>query len=175
MDNKMVKFAVAFLFPWLKGSIQVGPQLVRTSTVNTIFHVIPAGRNEQSIPLSNISAANISTFYDVKTILIGLIIAVIGLVTMGGSFLVGLVFLLLGIGFIGSGIITRLTIQRSGSNFVVPAACYSRKNLVECKNAIDEALIHTENIHNNEQLGQQFGQHLSNLGQQLTEALNNKQ
>jgi len=144
MNRKTVEFARVFLFPWIKGEVSVDTRMVTTKTVNTILSIIPAGTNEQSIPLSNISSVTVSTSFNIKLILIGLALGLFGFSTLSSDFLMGLILLLVGVVFFCSGIITRMNIQRSGSNYVLYAACYNKKELVEIKAVIDKALIYTE-------------------------------
>ncbi len=48
--NKVV-FSISLIFFWLKGEIEVDSRFVKTNLTNTILGIIPAGRDQQSIPL----------------------------------------------------------------------------------------------------------------------------
>lgn len=141
MNEKKVDFSIVFLFPWIKGSIAVDSRMVKVCTSNTILGIIPAGKDDQSVPLKNIGSVKVKTGYDLKPMLIGLILAFIGFSTLLGSPIFGLLLMLIGVGMFGGGIKTYFTINRAGSNYTISGACYSKKALISIKNDIEKALM----------------------------------
>ena len=89
---KEVEFSISLLFFWIKGKIEVDSRFVNTDLSNTILGVIPAGKDQQSIPLKNISGTTLSTQYKMKPFLLGLIIIFFGLGNMADIFILGLIF-----------------------------------------------------------------------------------
>lgn len=169
MNEKTVEFSVAFMFPWLKGNVGVDSRMINVSTMNTILSIVPAGRDNQTIPLKNVSAVNISGRIDFKSMVIGVVLLILGMGCFTESFIAGIVWSIIAIGIIGSSIITTLTIQRSGSNFTLAAACYCRKNLVEIKEAIDQALIYDTD---KTDMSKHVDEYATAIGNQFDKALN---
>ncbi|MEG2985815.1 MAG: hypothetical protein RR835_14025, partial [Peptostreptococcaceae bacterium] len=96
--EKRIDFSISLLFFWVKGFISVDSRFVKVSKGNTILGFIPAGRDNQSIPLKNISSSMISSQYKLKQIILGIIFIFISLNILGSSFFTGLIILLIGIG-----------------------------------------------------------------------------
>lgn len=139
-----VEFARVFLFPWVKGKISLENRMVKTRRVNTILGVIPAGKDDQTMPLSNITSVGINTQYNIKSILTGVVAAAAGLMMFTSSFLLGLVLLLVGVAYIGGGIITVINFTRGGGEYRIMAACYCKKPLAQIADTINMALVDTE-------------------------------
>lgn len=147
-----LKFSLSLLRFWLKGSIYVPSNLrtVQTKTRNTILGIIPAGKDEQSIPMSNISATMLKTKYRILPLLLGFIWAVLGIYSVPNSpalsaKIVSIVAMIIpGILICGSGIQTRLEIQRSGSSYEISVPFYEKAKMIEAKKFIDEAVNRTE-------------------------------
>ncbi len=60
---KGLEFSTSLLFFWIKGRVDVDNRFVKTNLSNTLFGFIPAGKDQQNIPLKNISGAMLSTKY----------------------------------------------------------------------------------------------------------------
>ncbi|TCT24588.1 hypothetical protein EDD68_10540 [Melghiribacillus thermohalophilus] len=137
---KKVEFSISLLFFWIKGNVEVDNRFVKTKISNTILGFIPAGTDQQSIPLKNISGAMLSTKYLIKPIIIGLILFFIGLDTLGRSFLLGLILLILGLGTAGSGIQTILHIEKSGTTSYINVPFFERQKMQTLNDMIHDAL-----------------------------------
>lgn len=144
MSVKTVEFSRSFLFPWVKGRISLEDRMVKTRRVHTVLGIIPAGTDNQTMPLSNISAVGVNTRYNIKTILIGAALAVGGVLCLTGSFLLALVLLLAGAAFIGSGILTEINFSKGGGSYIIKAACYNKKKIVAIAGVINQALADSE-------------------------------
>jgi len=138
--EKKVTFSLSLLFFWIKGFISVDSRFVKVSKANNVLGFIPAGKDNQSIPLKNISSTTISSQYKIKAIIIGIIIIFASLSSMGSSFIGALILLLIGVGIFGSGIQTVLIIQRSGSDYFVPVPFFEKAKLLEMHDVINEVI-----------------------------------
>lgn len=137
---KEVNFSISLIFFWLKGSVGVDSRFVKTNLTNTILGFIPLGKDQQNIPLKNISGSILSTKYLAKPILIGIILLFIGFGMMGDSFLGGLVLLLIGVGIMLSGIQTILVIEKAGSPYFIKVPFFEKAKMNQLNDYIHEAL-----------------------------------
>lgn len=140
--EKQVQFAISMLFFWMKGFISVDKRLIKISKSNTILGFIPAGMDNQTIPLKNVSASMISSQYKIKPILIGAFLIFFSLTQLGNSFIGGLIFFLIGIGVLGSGLENVLVIQRAGADYYVPVPFFEKPKLMMISDTINEALVY---------------------------------
>ena len=137
---KKVSFSTSLLFFWVKGAAEVDSRFVKTNLSNTILGFIPAGKDEQSIPLKNISGSMLSSKYNIKAIIIGLILILVGLGSLGQNFIGALLWLLIGIGIAGSGIQTILNIEKSGSPHYISVPFFEKAKISELNQYINTAL-----------------------------------
>lgn len=144
MQEKKVDFSLSLLFFWVKGHVSVDASFIKMSIANTIFGLIPAGKNEQSIPLKNVSAVTLSKKYVILPMIVGLLISLTALGMFSESVIGGLIVLAIGLLMLGSGIKTRLTIQRAGRDFDVDVPFYEKGKLNSLKNEIDDALARND-------------------------------
>lgn len=117
------KFSVSLLTFWIKGSMTVDKNFIHINMPNTVlFGTIAAGNSRDNSPLQGITNVYTSKEYKVGLMGWGALIALIGLVLFGTSFLAGLVLLLVGVALFLSGIRTRFSYERSGvvKNIDVP-------------------------------------------------------
>ncbi|WP_300379817.1 hypothetical protein [Clostridium sp.] len=135
-----IRFATSLLFFWIKGEISVDNRFVKTNLSNTILGFIPAGKDNQSIPLKNISSATTSTKFKIKAIIGGLILILLGLGSFSDSFLLGLILLVIGIGILGSGINILLIIEKAGNPYIISVPFFESSKIMNLKNMIDSAL-----------------------------------
>jgi len=140
--EKKVDFSLSMLFFWVKGFISVDSRFVKVSKGNTVLGFIPAGKDNQSIPLKNISSTMISSQYKIKPILLGIIILFFSLSMMSSSFFGALIVLLIGVGVLGSGLQNILIIQRAGADYIVPVPFFEKSKLIAIQDVIVEALAH---------------------------------
>lgn len=135
-----IKFSLSLLFFWIKGNIFVDSKFVKTNLANTILGFIPAGRDNQSIPLKNISSSSISTYYNFKALIGGIFLSFIGLSMISNSFLLALILLLIGVNYFCSGIKTRLIIEKSGTPYIISTPFFEKSKIIEINNCIHQAL-----------------------------------
>ena len=137
---KKVVFSTSLLFFWVKGEVEVDNRFVKTKLSNTILGFIPAGKDQQSIPLKNISGALLSTKFFIKPFIIGLILLLMGLGSFADNFILGLILLILGIGIAGSGIQTILNIEKSGTPYLISVPFFEKQKMQLLNNSIHDAL-----------------------------------
>jgi len=140
--EKKVDFSLSMLFFWVKWFISIDSRFVKVSKGNTVLGFIPAGKDNQSIPLKNISSTMISSQYKIKPILLGIIILFFSLSMMSSSFFGALIVLLIGVGVLGSGLQNILIIQRAGADYIVPVPFFEKSKLIAIQDVIVEALAH---------------------------------
>lgn len=138
--EKRVDFSLSMLFFWVKGFIAVDSRFVKVSKGNTILGFIPAGKDNQSIPLKNISSTMISSQYKIKPILFGIIVIFFAFSTISETFVAALLLLLIGVGILGSGLQNILIIQRAGADYVIPVPFFEKAKLISIQDGIVEAL-----------------------------------
>ena len=137
---KEVKFSISLLFFWIKGTIEVDNRFVKTDLSNAILGIIPAGKDQQSIPLKNISGTTLSTQYKLKPFILGFLILMMGFGSLADSFILGLILLILGVGVAGSGIQTILNIEKAGTPYIISVPFFEKSKMQIIQNSIHEAL-----------------------------------
>ncbi|MGE8034596.1 hypothetical protein B1B04_02875 [Lysinibacillus sp. KCTC 33748] len=137
---KKIIFSTSLLFFWVKGAVEIDNRFVKTNLSNTILGFIPAGKDEQNIPLKNISGSMLSSKYNLKAIIIGLFIISLGFSSMDGSLIGGLFWLIIGIGIAGSGIQTILSIEKSGTPYYISVPFFEKAKIQELNQYIHAAL-----------------------------------
>ncbi|GGE68550.1 hypothetical protein [Priestia taiwanensis] len=137
---KEIQFSTSLLFFWIKGKVEVDNRFVKTNLSNTFLGFIPAGKDQQNIPLKNISGAMLSTKYFIKPIILGLLMFLIGFGSLGDSFVFGLILLILGVGIAGSGIQTILHIEKSGKTDLISVPFFEKQKMQLLNNHIHDAL-----------------------------------
>lgn len=135
-----VEFSMSLLFFWIKGKVQVDNRFVKLNIPNVVLGVVPAGSGKQSIPLKNISGSILSSSLQIKPLLIGLLISFFGLGMLGDNFFVAFIMLAIGLTMASNGILTTLTIEKSGSNYTISVPFYEKAKLIILDNQLDEAL-----------------------------------
>lgn len=138
---RSASFALSTLLFWIKGHASVDKRILSVRTANTILGFIPAGSNDQSIPIENISAASISTSYSLLPLLIGFLLIVSGLTSITKDSFVALLMVGVGVLIGGNGIKTVLRIQRAGSDYLISVPFFEKQKMLDIKDAIDEALV----------------------------------
>lgn len=136
-----ISFSISLLFFWVKGDVEVDSRFVKTNLMNTILGFIPAGRDQQNIPLKNISGSMLSTRYKVKGMLLGFFIGMPGLGAFGSSFFGALIFLTIGaLIFLGS-IQTTLKIEKAGTPYEITVPFFEKAKLEKLNTLIHNALV----------------------------------
>ncbi|WP_424320497.1 hypothetical protein ACPD8N_07355 [Lacticaseibacillus chiayiensis] len=136
----MFDFSVSLLFFWIKGHLEVDGRFIKTKIPNVILWFIPLGAEEDTVPLKNVSNLRTSTKYRVFPIILGAILVLSALGSLGTSFIGALIVALIGVGIFGTGIQKTLSFDKSGSVQVISVPFYESGTLVAMKNKIVAAL-----------------------------------
>ena len=166
METRSSSFSLSLLFFWIKGHVDVTRRDVQCRTANIVLGLIPAGSRQQTIPLANISAAIIDTRFNIMSLIVGIVLGLGGLATIGASFFGGVFIFLIGVLVFGGGIRTSLTIQRAGNDFTIDVPFYEKGKLIDVKDAIDEALNYQADKND-------MNIHAASIGAAVGNAINN--
>ena len=94
VDKK--QFTTNLILAWLKTDFTLTSKRIAGHQPNTLFGLIPLGKQEVTFPLKNVASVGVSTKFHLKRLLVGGIVALIGLSMMGNSFVGGLIVTALG-------------------------------------------------------------------------------
>ena len=135
-----VRFSISLLLFWLKGEIEVDSRFVKTKVANTILGFIPAGRDQQNIPLKNISGSMISTKFFFKPFAVGLFIIIASFAAFAETFAGGLVIMIVGLAIAANGIQTLLVIEKAGSPYILSVPFFEKQKMESINGVIHDAL-----------------------------------
>lgn len=79
-------FITSYLTFYLKASVALEGDFIKTSNPNTILKVIPLGAQNKTIPVDHISSVDDSFRLDFKSFAWGIIFALVGFNMMGSSY-----------------------------------------------------------------------------------------
>lgn len=118
---------------------------LQVSTCNIALGFLPLGRNSQTIPLRNISSAEVSTSYDLKKIFTGILEILFALILkfLFGGILVEIITVLaiwIGLLNILNSFNTVLCIQRAGNDYWLRVPVTSKGDILRIEKAIKKAL-----------------------------------
>lgn len=172
-ENDSDTFSVSLIAFWVKGSITVDDSFLHVNMPNTIlFGLLPAGKNKDSSPLSGITNVYTSKSYKLGTIILGILIAIIGLGMIGSSFFGALIMVLIGAAIFGSGIKTAFTYERSGIMKVIEFPFFEAHHVDELEEKVTQELAIFQNDRNvRKQTDRTINQGASNT-QQIVNAVN---
>lgn len=129
--NKSQRFTTNLVLSWLKTDLSLTNKRVVGYQPNTLFGVIPLGRNEVSYPLKNVSSVGVSTRLHLKRLILGLILVFIGLGMFGDSFLGGLILLVIGALPLLNSFTSKMTITNNAGQPVVMEISILEKDKVQ--------------------------------------------
>ena len=108
-----IRYMASFLF-WLKHEISCDANFVLFKQPNTILRLIPLGEKTEKIPVTQIASVATDFKVKLKPILLGAVLAVVGLSVMSSAFVVGLILLLLGAVLVTDGFEIDLVLTTTG-------------------------------------------------------------
>lgn len=118
-DESVVKeasFRPNLVLAWLRSEMTVTDKRILGFSRNTLFGLIPLGKNEISYPIKNISSVGTSTKFYFGRFVLGLILVLLSLSMIGESFLGGLFMLILGALPLANSFVSRLIISPNSGN-----------------------------------------------------------
>ena len=88
-----ITFMTGLLTFYLKGEISTDQNFLKLKVPNTILALIPLGAKNDSIPVQQVSTVSSSFSLNIKRLLVGLVVALLGLGGFSDSILLGLILL----------------------------------------------------------------------------------
>ncbi len=93
---KKATFTANLILFWLKANYVLTNKRVTGDTPNTLFGLIPLGKAQIAQPLKTIASVTSSTKFSFLRLIVGVVFLIIGLSTLGSSFIGGIILLILG-------------------------------------------------------------------------------
>ena len=131
-------FITSYLTFYLKASVALEGDFIKTSNPNTILKVIPLGSQNKTIPVGQLSSVDDSFRLDIKSFFGGIIFTLIGLNMLGSSFVGALILTAYGLVTVLSSFQTLLKLNlTSGETHVISVVVFEKENLLSCKDTIE--------------------------------------
>lgn len=136
--NMKQSFITSYLTFYLKSSITLEGDFVKTSNPNTILKIIPLGSQNKTIPVNQIASVDDSFSLDFKSFAWGVIFAILGVVMLDQSLVSSLILLAYGIATVLSSFQTNLKLNlASGGEHTINAIIFEKTNILACKETIE--------------------------------------
>lgn len=111
-----IRYGTSLLTFYLKGEIRQEQNFVNFKKPNTILSLIPLGAKKESIPVSQLSSVESNFKLRFGSLLIGIILAIVGLCLFSESFVAGLILLLVGVNQAITAFETILTVKTTAGD-----------------------------------------------------------
>ena len=136
----MLSFSVSWLLFWIKGHAQIDSQSIRLRMPRLLIWLIPYGRIAKDINLEDIKDTQVKGKSLLMPIIIGLILLVLGILSIFSKDGLGLGILGIIVGLIieMSGFKARLTITSSNETYHLDVPVSQKKVLFAIKKDIDQ-------------------------------------
>lgn len=135
-------FITSYLTFYIKASVALEGNFIKTSNPNSILKVIPLGSTNKTIPVEQISSVNDSFRLDFKSFIWGIIISFFGLSSIKSSLVMGLVTLVYGFLTVLSSFQTNLELHlTSGTTHRISVVIFEKANLLSCKDTIEKLIL----------------------------------
>ena len=126
---------------FLRTSVALTDRRVVASSPNVVLGLFPAGANTVTFPLNQVASSQVGNSYGVGSVVVGLILAVVGLLLLTGVAVVfGVILLALGVVLVLGGIRAGIKITNTGgsetSMNIVPWERASAQNFVNELNTV---------------------------------------
>ena len=106
-----ITFITSFLTFYLKGEIAGDQNFIKLKIPNTFLTFIPLGAQKATVPVNQIASVDTNFKLNFKALLIGVIVAFIGLAAFGDSILLGLILTIWGVLVVLNSFMTALIIN----------------------------------------------------------------
>ena len=134
-----IEFMTSLLTFYLKGEISTEQNFLTLKVPNTILTLIPLGRKNDTIPVTQISSVSTDFKLLFKDFLIGIIVAIIGIVLFGTNFLIGFILLLIGAAMVINSFQTVLTIKTT-SGEIKSASIFEKSKAEQAASMINHII-----------------------------------
>ncbi|MBO6244118.1 MAG: hypothetical protein J6O41_06120 [Clostridia bacterium] len=136
-----ITFITSFLTFYLKGEISQEKNFVKFKIPNTILGLIPLGAHKKTIAVNQIASTDTDFRLLFKNLLIGIVVAIIGLASFSSSALAGLVVLALGVLIVLNSFQTELVVhQTSGQSLIVSFIIFEKSKAEEASEGINNLI-----------------------------------
>lgn len=137
-----VTFMTSLLTFYLKGEIRQEQHFIKLKCPNTILSFIPLGAKKESIPIEQISSVSADFRVQLKSLLIGILMAFIGIaILMSPQFIWGLILLVIGASNIISAFQTELTIDMtSGKSWIINFLVFEKSKAEQAAEQIEQLI-----------------------------------
>ena len=124
-----IEFITSYITFYLKGSIEFTNDNVIAQVPNTILGVIPLGRRKRTLDVAHITSTVSDFKVDIKKLLIGAVIALVGLCSLGDpdSILLALAIMAFGVLMVLNALVSYVAISMdSGELVIIPLVVFER-------------------------------------------------
>ena len=135
-------FKQNIIYPWLKSTITLTNKRLKWFDNNTVFGVIPFGKKEMMVPLSQVSSVMTSPKFHPGRFAIGLIFVLAGLQGLFSNPIAGLICILIGVpAFLNCYTALLKISNNSGQAIPVEVSILEKNSLQQFGNVVNETLI----------------------------------
>ena len=138
---KEATFVTNLLLFWLKANYALTNKRLTGETPNTFMGIFPVGKAQLAQPLKTIASVTSSTKFTFGRLLLGALLAIIGLALMGSSALIGLILIILGVvGILNCYTATFIITNNAGMNTGYEISILEKSKVVEFTNEINSVI-----------------------------------
>ncbi|CAM3111830.1 hypothetical protein STRA110950_02210 [Streptobacillus ratti] len=132
-------FITSYLTFYMRASIYLEKNFIKTSNPNSILKLIPLGSTNKTIPLEQISSVDDSFKMDIKSFIWGLIFTFFGFSTLVNSSIVtGIILFVYGVLTVLSSFQVNLELSlNSGQVYNISVVIFEKPKLLVCKEVIE--------------------------------------
>ena len=136
-----IKFMTSIIFFWLKGKIEWDSNFLKLKVPNTLFGILPLGAFKKSIPINQISSVVTDFSLAIKNIIVGVILAFLGLIFVDSSVLIMLILMIAGVVKIIDAFQTVMGVTLTSGEVVgVPFIIFEKKKAEEVSDALNRLI-----------------------------------
>lgn len=126
---------------WLTTDLALTNKRFKGYDHNTLFSLLPLGKNEVTMPLKSIASVSTSTKFHLKRFVIGLVFTMIGIPELFHFNLFGLLFLVLGIVPLFNSYTSALIVtNNAGHSIPIQISILEKGNLQEFANKVNNTI-----------------------------------
>lgn len=126
---------------WLTTDLALTSKRFKGYDHNTLFSLLPLGKNEVTMPLKSIASVSTSTKFHLKRFVIGMFFLVVGLPELYNLNLIWLLFLVLGfVPLANSFTSTLIVTNNAGHSIPIQISILEKGNLQEFANKVNDTI-----------------------------------
>ncbi len=144
-----INYMTGLLTFYLKGEITTEQNFLKFKVPNTIFGIIPLGSHKENIPVEQIASVASSFRLKIGTLIIGVIITILGLSSLGDTLIGALIFILIGLSIAIPAFKTELLVETTaGKQYYIPFLIFEKGKAEQAENMIS-TIIHNRMVDTN--------------------------